>query len=63
MYLPEAAIDVIKIFTLGAFSFIVAFLFTPFVIRVLYKYKLWRKEVRQKAIDGGEVTVFQKFHK
>ena len=63
MYLPEAAIDVIKIFTLGTVSFIIAFLLTPFLTYFSYKYKLWRKEVRQKAIDGGEVTVFQKFHK
>jgi phospho-N-acetylmuramoyl-pentapeptide-transferase len=63
MYLPEAAIDVIKIFTLGTVSFIIAFLLTPFLTHFSYKYKLWRKEVRQKAIDGGEVTVFQKFHK
>lgn len=63
MYLPEAAIDVIKIFTLGAVSFLVAFLLTPLLTHFLYKYKLWRKEVRQKAIDGGKVTVFQKFHK
>lgn len=62
MYLPEAAIDVIKIFTLGAVSFIIAFLLTPILTHFLYKYKLWRKEVRQKAIDGGEVTIFQKFH-
>jgi len=62
MYLPEAAIDVIKIFTLGTVSFIIAFLLTPFLTHLLYKYKLWRKEVRQKAIDGGQVTVFQKFH-
>jgi phospho-N-acetylmuramoyl-pentapeptide-transferase len=63
MYLPEAAIDVIKIFTLGAVAFIVAFLWTPFLTHFLYKYKLWRKEVRQKSIDGGEVSVFQKFHR
>jgi len=63
MYLPEAAIDVIKIFTLGAVSFIIAFLLTPVLTHFLYKYKLWRKEVRQKAIDGGEVVFFQKFHK
>ena len=62
LYLPEAAIDVIKIFTVGATAFIVAFLLTPFLIRFLYKHKLWRKEVRTAAIDGGEVPVFQKFH-
>ena len=63
MYLPEAAVDLIKIFTLGAISFLLAFLLTPLLTHFLYKYKLWRKEVRQKAIDGGKVTVFQKFHK
>lgn len=63
MYLPQAALDVIKIFTLGAISFIVAFLLTPFLTHFLYKYKLWRKEVRQKAVDGGGVAIFQKFHK
>ena len=63
MYLPQATLDVIKIFTLGSFSFIIAFLITPFLICFLYKYKLWRKEVRQKAVDGGDVSFFQKFHK
>src|SRR3989339_1819794 len=61
-YLPNAAIDVIKIFTLGAISFLTAFWFTPLLIDFLYKYKLWRKEVRQKAIDGKDLTYFQKFH-
>jgi phospho-N-acetylmuramoyl-pentapeptide-transferase len=54
--------DVIKIFTLGTISFAVAFLLTPLLTHFLYKYKMWRKEVRQKAIDGGDVTYFQKFH-
>lgn len=62
MYLPEAAIDVIKIFTLGTLGFVVAFWLTPVLTKVLYKYKLWRKEVREKAIDGGEVPFFKKFH-
>jgi len=62
MYLPEAALDVIKIFTLGSVSFLLAFLFTPFLIKISQKYKLWRKEVRKKSIDGGEVPYFQKFH-
>jgi phospho-N-acetylmuramoyl-pentapeptide-transferase len=62
LYLPEAAVDVIKIFTLGAASFVLAFLLAPALTNFLYKKKLWRKEVRTKAIDGGEVTTFQKFH-
>jgi len=61
-YLPEAAIDVIKIFTLGALSFLLAFWLTPFLTRFLYKHQLWRKTVRTQAIDGKELTYFQQFH-
>ena len=62
LYLPEAAIDVIKIFTLGAIGFLFAFLLAPILTNFLYKHQLWRKEVRNKALDGGELPVFQKFH-
>jgi len=62
LYLPNAAIDVIKIFTLGTVSFLAALFLTLVLTPFLYKYKLWRKEVRQKAIDGKELTYFQKFH-
>jgi phospho-N-acetylmuramoyl-pentapeptide-transferase len=63
MYLPQATLDVIKIFTLGTFSFIIAFLITPFLTCFLYKYKLWRKQVREKSVDGGDLPIFQKFNK
>jgi phospho-N-acetylmuramoyl-pentapeptide-transferase len=56
------ALNVIKIFVLGSFSFLFAFLITPFLTKFLYKYKLWKKEVRQKSIDGKDIPVFQKFH-
>lgn len=62
MYLPEAATDVIKVFILGTLSFLFAFWFTPFLLKILYKYKLWRKEVRDKAVDGGDLPYFKKFH-
>ena len=60
--MPELTISVIKIFTLGTLSFLVAFFLTPVLTHFLYKYKLWRKEVRTKAIDGGKLPIFQKFH-
>ena len=62
MYLPNAAVDVIKIFTLGALSFVLAFSLTPALTKILYKHKLWRKEVRTKSIDGKDLTYFQQFH-
>jgi len=60
--MSEITINVIKIFTLGALGFVVAFLMSPFLINFLYKHKLWKKEVRSKAIDGGGLPIFQKFH-
>lgn len=60
---PETAFSVVKIFTLGALGFILALLLTPILTHFLNKYKFWRKEVREKAIDGGEIPIFQKFHK
>jgi len=60
--MPEITISVIKIFVLGAAGFILAFLYTPLLTNFLYKHKLWRKEVRKKAMDGKEVPVFRKFH-
>jgi len=58
----EIVINVIKVFTLGSLGFLLAFFATPFLTHFLYKYKLWRKEVRTKALDGGEMLVFQKYH-
>ncbi len=58
----ETAIDVIKIFALGSLAFVVAFFFTPFLTKIMYKHKLWRKEVRNKSLDGKDVPIFKKYH-
>jgi phospho-N-acetylmuramoyl-pentapeptide-transferase len=60
--MPDLAIDVIKIFSLGILGFILAFLFTPILTHFLYKNKLWKKEIREKTIDKQDLTIFKKFH-
>ena len=60
--MDEITINVIKIFVLGAGAFILAFLLTPILTHFFYKYKLWRKEIRTKSIDGRELVFFKKFH-
>ena len=60
---PELALNVLKVFGLGAFAFIVAFFLTPILTHFLYKYKLWRKEARTKALDGWETPIFHQLHK
>lgn len=55
--------DVIKIFGASAFAFIFALLWTPFLTRYLYKYQLWRKDVRDTSPDGSKTPLFSKLHK
>ncbi|MCL5011068.1 MAG: hypothetical protein M1127_02565 [Patescibacteria group bacterium] len=55
--------NVIKVLIMCALSAVLAFLWTPFLTKFLYKHKLWRKSARDKAIDGGAATVFHQLHK
>lgn len=55
--------NIIKIFGLSAVSFIAAILWTPFLTRYLYKYQLWRKDVRDTAPDGSKTPLFAALHK
>lgn len=59
----ELTVNVLKIFILGTFSFALSFLLTPPLANILYRYRLWKKETREKSIDGREVPVFRKYHK
>jgi phospho-N-acetylmuramoyl-pentapeptide-transferase len=53
---------IIKIFTIGFLSFFLAFLAAPTLIGILYKNKLWKKACRDKAADGGDLSVFRSLH-
>ena len=57
------SIDIIKILFLFIFSSFLAILWTPILTNFLYKYKLWKKEARKKAIDGKSASVFHSLHK
>lgn len=58
----QITVSAIKVFSLGAGGFLLAFWMTPALTRFLYKHGLWRKEVRDKSIDGKGLPIFQKFH-
>lgn len=55
--------NVIKVFSLATVATILAMLWCPFLTYYLYKYKLWKKEARQKAISGEDAPVFNQLHK
>lgn len=55
--------DIIKIFGLSAFSFVAAIIATPVLTHYLYRYQLWRKDVRTSSPDGTKTPLFATLHK
>ena len=60
---PNLTFNIIRMFFLTALGSGLAVLFTPILTHFLYKYKLWRKQVRTKTITGDKAVVFSKLHK
>jgi len=56
-------LNILKVFGLAAFSFWLAIFLTPFLTHYLYKYKMWKKTARTKALLGGEAEIFHRLHK
>jgi phospho-N-acetylmuramoyl-pentapeptide-transferase len=55
--------NAIKVFGLLAAAFVAAILWTPLLTKYLYKYQLWRKEVRTASPDGTKTPLFAALHK
>ncbi|PIR69871.1 MAG: hypothetical protein COU47_00325 [Candidatus Niyogibacteria bacterium CG10_big_fil_rev_8_21_14_0_10_46_36] len=55
-------LNVLKVFGLTTLAFFIGILVTPILSHYLYKYKLWRKEVRQFAPDGAPTPIFARLH-
>lgn len=55
--------NVLKVFGLSSLTFFVGIVFAPILTHFLYRHKLWRKEVRQTAPDGGGTPIFASLHK
>jgi len=54
--------SVIKVFSAGVVSFLIAFFIAPVFTDFMYKHKLWKKKVKEKTIDGKEADYFIKHH-
>ena len=59
----DLTFNAIKVLSLAAVAAIVAAFWTPLLTHFLYKYKLWKKEARTKAITGEEAPIFYSLHK
>src|SRR3989344_1383250 len=60
---PELIVNVSKVFGLSAISFLLAIFITPFLTHFMYKYKMWRKNVRAFSPDGSKTPLFAALHK
>jgi phospho-N-acetylmuramoyl-pentapeptide-transferase len=56
-------LNILKVFGLSGVSFFVGIALTPILTHFLYKYKIWRKEVRMIAPDGSPTPIFAELHK
>ena len=61
--MQTTTVNVLKILSIAAIASAFAAFFTPALTKFLYRYKLWRKEARNKAIDGKEAKVFYKLNR
>jgi len=56
-------LNILKVFGLSAAAFFIGIFLTPALTHFLYKYKVWRKEVRTVAPDGKPTPIFAELHK
>ncbi len=57
------ALNILKIFGMAAVSFFVGIALTPILTHFLYKYRVWRKEVRTTAPDGSATPIYAELSK
>lgn len=56
------AFFIVKILILFISSFLVAIVIAPFLIRLLYRYKAWKKKPREETFGGEKTPVFTSLH-
>ncbi|MFH1180928.1 MAG: hypothetical protein V1705_00785 [bacterium] len=55
--------NIIRLLGFTALTAGVAFLLAPFLIKLLYKIKFWKKTAREKTITGEKAEIFNSLHK
>ncbi len=59
----ELILNIYKVLGLGGIAFFLGLVLTPILTHYLYKYKMWRKDVRTTAPDGAPTPIFSALHK
>jgi len=53
---------VTKLLELLVLSFVISIAGAPFLIKLLYKYKAWKKKPRENTLGGGKTPIFTSLH-
>ncbi len=53
---------IVKMLSLFILAFVAAFLIAPVLIRILYKYKAWKKKPKEENFNGEKTFIFTKLH-
>lgn len=62
MIADDLTISVLKVLGSAGTAFVIALIFTPPLMRFMYRYQLWKAQSGKKALAGGEATTFNKLH-
>jgi len=54
---------VVKLLFFAGASALFSLILSPFLIKLLYNFKFWKKKAREKAISGERAEVFHSLHK
>ena len=54
--------NLIRIFSLSSFAFIVSMILTPVMTYFMFKYKFWKKPQKYSAVDREKTPVYYKLH-
>ncbi len=60
--MQEHVFYIVKTLSLFILSFGIAIISAPFLIKVLYHYKAWKKKPRETTFGGEKTPIFTKFH-
>lgn len=61
MYITHVFLTV-KFLSFAIAAFLIAAFLAPILIKLLYKYKTWKKKPREETIGGYKTPIFNKFH-
>ena len=53
----------IKVLVLAAIAMMIAFLWASFLIKMLKRFKFWKKNARKRTISGEKAEIFYQLHK